>query len=146
MFSEELANTTGINAMVETYDQMTTFTWSDSFRIMVSLQDFLYCYFSSHRVQLSNAEADSLVSDIRAELCNTNGSPDCHSSTANVPSSEDAEFISSRISILLHAVKGARQCDDIAKSHGANEADRRHEWDALLLNFFQPVLGQRDVL
>jgi hypothetical protein len=46
----------------------------------------------------------------------------------------------------LHAVKGARQCDDIAKSHGANEADRRHEWDALLLNFFQPVLGQRDVL
>ncbi|KAG2085064.1 hypothetical protein BD769DRAFT_553310 [Suillus cothurnatus] len=129
MFSEELANTTGINAMVEIYDQMTTFTWSDSFGII-----------------LSNAEADSLVSDIRTELCNTNGSPDCQSSTANVPSSDDAEFILSRISILLHAVKGARQCDDIAKSHGANEADRRHEWDALLLNFFQPVLGQRDVL
>jgi hypothetical protein len=87
-----------------------------------------------------------LVSDIRTELCNTDGSPDCQSSTINVPSSEDAEFISSRISILLHAVNGARQCDDVAKLHGANEADRRHGWDSLLLNFFQPVFGQRDVL
>jgi hypothetical protein len=97
-------------------------------------------------MQLLNTEVDSFVLDIRAELCDTNGGPNSQPSIIDVPSSEDAEFISSRISILLHAVKGARQCDDIAKSHGANEADRRHEWDALLLNFFQPVLGQRDVL
>jgi hypothetical protein len=39
VFSEELANTTGINAMVETYDQMTAFTWSESIKTMVSLRD-----------------------------------------------------------------------------------------------------------
>ncbi|KAG2361898.1 hypothetical protein BDR07DRAFT_1461189 [Suillus spraguei] len=38
----------------------------------------------------------------------------------------------------------ARQCD-VAKLQGANEADRRHKWDALLLNFFQPIPKQRDV-
>ncbi|KAG2031074.1 hypothetical protein BDR03DRAFT_986662 [Suillus americanus] len=100
IFSEELENTTRINAMVKTYDQMTAFTWSDN---IIAI--------------LLNAEVDSFVSSIRTELCNMNGGPNC-----------------------------ARQCDDIAKLHGANEADRRHEWDALLLNFFQSVLGQRDVL
>ncbi|KAG1808038.1 uncharacterized protein BJ212DRAFT_1485318 [Suillus subaureus] len=129
VLSEELANTTGINAMIETYDQMTAFTWSDDIKTI-----------------LLKAEADSSVLGIRKELCNTNGGPNCQSSTINVPSSEDVEFISCRISILLHAVQGARQCDDVAKLHGANEADRRHEWDALLLNFFRPVLDQRDVL
>ncbi|KAG2115581.1 hypothetical protein BD769DRAFT_1073401 [Suillus cothurnatus] len=129
VFSEELANTTGINAMVETYDQMTAFTWSESIKTI-----------------LSNAEADSFVMDIRAELCDTNGGPNSQPSIIDVPSLEDVEFISSRISVLLHAVKGARRCDDVAKLHGVNEANRRHEWDALLLNFFQPVLGQRDVL
>ncbi|KAG1860404.1 hypothetical protein F4604DRAFT_1957815 [Suillus subluteus] len=127
--SEELANKTGINAMIKIYDQMTTFTWSDDIKTI-----------------LSNAEADSFVSTTRSELCDRNGDPNCQSSTIDAHSSEDIEFISCRISALLHAVKGARRCDDVAKVHGANEADRRHEWDALLLNFFQPVLGQRDVL
>jgi hypothetical protein len=97
-------------------------------------------------VQLSNAEADSFLSDIKMELCGTDGDSNYQSSAIVVPSSEDVEFISCRISALLHAVKGARQCDDVAKSHGVNKADQRHEWDALLLNFFQPVFGQRDVL
>ncbi|KAG1855961.1 hypothetical protein F4604DRAFT_1932104 [Suillus subluteus] len=127
--SEELANKTGINAMIKIYDQMTAFTWSDDIKTI-----------------LSNAEVDSSVSTMRSELCERNGDPNCQSSTIDAPSSEDVEFISCRISALLHAVKGARRCDDVAKLHGANEADRRHEWDALLLNFFQPVLGQRDVL
>ncbi|KAG1814313.1 uncharacterized protein BJ212DRAFT_364751 [Suillus subaureus] len=127
--SVELANRTGINAMIETYDEMTAFTWSDNIKTI-----------------LSSVEVDIFVSDIRTELCNTNGNPNCQSSTINAPSSEDIEFISCRISALLYAVKGARLCDDVAKLHGANEADRRHEWDALLLNFFQPVPKQRDVL
>ncbi|KAG2031347.1 hypothetical protein BDR03DRAFT_1016227 [Suillus americanus] len=125
--SEELANKTGINAMVEIYDEMTAFT--DNIKTI-----------------LLNAAVDGFVSDIRTDLCGTKGDPNCQSSTINAPSSEDVEFISCRLSALLHAVKGARRCDDVAKLHGANEADRRHEWDALLLNFFQPVLGQRDVL
>ncbi|KAG1777322.1 hypothetical protein EV702DRAFT_969844 [Suillus placidus] len=127
--SDDLGNTTKINAMVKTYDQMTAFTWSDDIKTM-----------------LSSAEADSFVLDIKAELCDTNGGPNSQSSVIDAPSSEDVEFISRRISVLLHAVKGARQCDDAAKLHGANEADRRHEWDALLLSFFQPILGQQDVL
>ncbi|KAG1855963.1 hypothetical protein F4604DRAFT_1590554 [Suillus subluteus] len=129
LHSEEQANKTGINAMVKIYDEMTAFTWSDDMKTI-----------------LSNAEVDSLVSTMRSELCDRNGDPNCQSSTIDAPSSEDVKFISCRISALLHAVKGARRCDDVAKLHGANEADRRHEWDALLLNFFQPVLGQRDVL
>ncbi|KAG1836825.1 hypothetical protein DFJ58DRAFT_817505 [Suillus subalutaceus] len=127
--SEELANKTGINAMIKIYDQMTAFTWSDNIKTI-----------------LSNAEVDSFVSTTRSELCDRNSDPNCQSSTIDAPSPEDVKFISCRISALLHAVKGARRCDDVAKLHGANEADRRHEWDALLLNFFQPVLGQRDVL
>lgn len=59
---------------------------------------------------------------------------------------EDVEFISCQLSALLHAVKGARRCDDVAKLRGANKVDRRREWDALLLNIFQPVSNQRDVL
>ncbi|KAG2345373.1 hypothetical protein BDR05DRAFT_998507 [Suillus weaverae] len=127
--SDDLGNTTKINAMVKTYDQMTAFTWSDDIKTL-----------------FSSAEADSFVSDIKAELCDMNGGPNSQSSVIDAPSSEDVEFISRRISVLLHAVKGARQCNDAAKLHGANEADRNHEWDALLLSFFQPILGQRDVL
>ena len=59
---------------------------------------------------------------------------------------QDVEFISARLSALLHAVQGARSCDGVAKLYGANEAERRHEWDALLLNFFEPAPGRRDVL
>ncbi|KAG2358618.1 hypothetical protein BDR07DRAFT_1611785 [Suillus spraguei] len=127
--SEELAKKTGINTMVELYDHMTAFTWSDGIKTI-----------------LSNAKVDRFVSAIRRDLCTMNGSPDCQSTPNDVPSLEDVEFISSKFSVLLHAVTSARQCDDIAKLQGANEADRRHEWDALLLNFFQPAPSQRDVL
>jgi hypothetical protein len=94
------------------------------------------------RTQLSDAEVDSSLSDIRKDLPNTNDDPNSQS----VLSSEDIKFISSRLSAPLHAVKGARCCSDVTKLRGVNEADRRHEWDALLLNFFQPVADQRDVL
>ncbi|KAG2355005.1 hypothetical protein BDR07DRAFT_1464761 [Suillus spraguei] len=127
--SEELAKNTGINTMVELYDKMTAFSWSDDIKTI-----------------LSNAKVDRFVSGIRTDLCTMNGGPNCQSTPNDVPSLEDVEFITSKISILFHAVTGARQCDDIAKLQGANEADRRHEWDALLLNFFQPAPSQRDVL
>ncbi|KAG2072976.1 hypothetical protein BDR04DRAFT_1152861 [Suillus decipiens] len=127
--SEELARNTGINRMVEIYDEMTVFTWSDNIKTI-----------------LSNAKVDSFVSTIRTDLCNVDGSLNCQSSANDLPSLGDVEFISSKMSVLLHTVKGAHQCNDVGKLHGANEADRRHEWDALLLNFFQPVLKQRDVL
>ncbi|KAG2072975.1 hypothetical protein BDR04DRAFT_1073342 [Suillus decipiens] len=127
--SEELAKNTGINKMVEIYDEMTAFTWSDNIKTI-----------------LLNAEVDSFVSAIRADLCNIDGSPNCQSNAKDVPSLEDIEFISCKISVLLHAVQGACQCDEVARLQGANETDRRHEWDALLLNFFQPVPKQRDVL
>ncbi|KAG2029592.1 hypothetical protein BDR03DRAFT_987657 [Suillus americanus] len=129
VLSKEQANKTGINAMVEIYDKITAFTWSDNIKTI-----------------LLNATVDKFVSEIRSVLCDTDGDPNCQPSAIDVPSLEDVEFISCRLSALLHAVKGARQCDDVAKLHGANEADRRHEWDALLLNFFQPVPKQRDVL
>ncbi|KAG2361293.1 hypothetical protein BDR07DRAFT_1359144 [Suillus spraguei] len=127
--SEELAKKTGINTMVELYDKMTEFSWSDDIRTI-----------------LSNAKVDRVVSGIRTDLCTMNGGPNCQSTPNDVPSLEDVEFISSKFSVLLHAVTSARQCDDIAKLQGASEADRRHEWDALLLNFFQPVPSKRDVL
>ncbi|KAG1717263.1 hypothetical protein EDB19DRAFT_2048173 [Suillus lakei] len=117
--------------MVKNYDQMTAFTWSD--KIKTIPRSIALCWTSDQNYA-------------------TGGSPNRQSSTIDAPSSKDVpslkdvEFISTRISALLHAVKGARQCDGVAQVHGANEADRRHEWDALLLNFFQPVLGQRDVL
>ncbi|KAG2129702.1 uncharacterized protein EDB93DRAFT_1234381 [Suillus bovinus] len=127
--SEELASETRINAMVKIYDQMTGFTWSNDIKTIVGLQTF-----------------DSCVSDIRSELLDTNGGPDRQPSAIDAPSLKDVEFIARRISMLLHAVNGARSCDDVAQLHGANEADRRHEWESLLLNFFQPVPKQRDVL
>ncbi|KAG2358626.1 hypothetical protein BDR07DRAFT_263557 [Suillus spraguei] len=127
--SEELAKKTGINTMVELYDHMTAFTWSDGIKTI-----------------LSNVKVDRFVSGIRTDLCTMNGGPNCQSTPNDVPSLEDVEFISSKFSVLLHAVTNARQCDDIAKLQGANEADRRHEWDALLLNFFQPAPSQWDVL
>ncbi|KAG2358622.1 hypothetical protein BDR07DRAFT_1611788 [Suillus spraguei] len=127
--SEELAKKTGINTMVELYDKMTEFSWSDDIRTI-----------------LSNVKVDRFVSGMRTDLCTMNRGPNCQSTPNDVPSLEDVEFISSKFSVLLHAVTSARQCDDIAKLQGANEADRRHEWDALLLNFFQPVPSQRDVL
>lgn len=88
--SEEQANKTRINAMVKTYDRITAFTWSDKIKTI-----------------LSNAEVDSTVSDIKSELCDTNGGPNFQSNEINVPSLEDVEFISCRLSVLLHAVKGA---------------------------------------
>ncbi|KAG2358645.1 hypothetical protein BDR07DRAFT_1417213 [Suillus spraguei] len=120
--SEELAKNTGINKMVKIYDEMTAFTWSDNIKTI-----------------LSNAKVDSFVSGIRTDLCNIDGSLNCQSSANDVLSLEDVEFISSKLSALLHAVKGACHCDDVASCN----ADRRHEWDALLLNFFQPVPLQR---
>ncbi|KAG2129704.1 uncharacterized protein EDB93DRAFT_109566 [Suillus bovinus] len=125
----ELASETGINAMVNIYDQMTGFTWSNDIKTI-----------------LSDAAFDSCVSDIRSELLDTNGGPDRQPSAIDAPSLKDVEFIARRISMLLHAVQGARSYDDVAQLHGANEADRRHEWESLLLNFFQPVPKQRDVL
>lgn len=127
--SEDRANKTENNAMVKIYDQMTTFTWSDKTKTI-----------------LLTAGVDNSVSDIRSKLCDTNGGPNCQFSEIDVLSLEDVESISCRLSALLHAVKGVRRCDDAAKLRGANEADRRHEWDALLLNFFRPVPEQRDVL
>jgi hypothetical protein len=59
---------------------------------------------------------------------------------------EDIKYISARLSAMLHAVQGARDCEELAALYGANEAERRHEWDALLLKFFQPIAGRRDVL
>jgi hypothetical protein len=59
---------------------------------------------------------------------------------------EDVEFISARLSALLHVVRSACDCEGITKLHGANEAERRHEWDALVLMFFHPLSGERDVL
>ncbi|KAG2366672.1 hypothetical protein BDR07DRAFT_1479897 [Suillus spraguei] len=126
--SEELAKKTGINTMVELYDKMTAFSWSDDIRTI-----------------LLNAKVDRSVSGMRTDLCTMNGL-NCQFTPNDVPSLEDVELISSKISNLLHAVTGARQCDDIAKLQGANEADRCHEWDALLLNFFHPIPSQRDVL
>ncbi|KAG2070359.1 hypothetical protein BDR04DRAFT_1118400 [Suillus decipiens] len=127
--SDGLAKETGINTMVKIYDEMTAFTWSDKIKTI-----------------LLDAEVDSFVSDIRSDLCGMNDGLSSQSSANDVPSWEDAEFIASKISLLLHIVKGARQRENIAKSHGANKADRRHEWNALLLNFFQPVPDQRHVL
>lgn len=59
---------------------------------------------------------------------------------------EDIKYISARLSAMFHAVQGARDCEELAALYGANEAERRHEWDALLLTFFRPVPGERDVL
>jgi hypothetical protein len=58
----------------------------------------------------------------------------------------DIKFISSRLAVLLHAVEMALSCDDNAKSRGANEADRRHQWDSLLINFFKPDEERLDVM
>ncbi|KIK36324.1 hypothetical protein CY34DRAFT_527904 [Suillus luteus UH-Slu-Lm8-n1] len=44
------------------------------------------------------------------------------------------------------ATENALSLDDNAKSPGANEADRRHEWDSLLINFFKPDENRVDVL
>ncbi|KAG0703486.1 hypothetical protein DFH29DRAFT_441140 [Suillus ampliporus] len=118
----------GINELVQIYDQMTAFTWSEEVQTI-----------------LSDRTVDSSVLDVRSELFATAASRNRQSSAINIPL-EDIKFISSRLSALLHAVKGARDCEGGAKLYGANEADRRHEWDALLMNFFQPVPGQRDVL
>lgn len=82
--------------------------------------------------------------DIRDQLLEKHAG-ESHSSMVEMPE-EDVKFISARFSALLHAVKGARGCQGNVNLHGANEAERRHEWDALLLKFFQPVPGQRDVL
>ena len=68
-----------------------------------------------------------------------------HQSAIQMPV-KNVEFISARLSALLHAVQGTSDCEGIANSHGANEAERRHEWDALLFKFFQPIVGKRDVL
>ncbi|KAG1717689.1 hypothetical protein EDB19DRAFT_1864303, partial [Suillus lakei] len=91
----------------------------------------------------------SSVSDIRSELCRTVAVPTCSQrdrcSLVDVPTLKDVEFIQPEFCTVAHR-KRRPPCDGVAKVQGANEADRRHEWDALLLNFFEPVLGQRDVL
>ncbi|KAG0696443.1 hypothetical protein DFH29DRAFT_879354 [Suillus ampliporus] len=125
---KEPQHESAINEMVQTYDQMTAFAWSDQVQTI-----------------LSDSTVDSSVLDVRSELLATDANLIRQSSTINIPL-EDAQYISARLSALLHAVKGARDCEGVAKLHGANEIDRRHEWDALLLTFFQPVPGQRDVL
>jgi hypothetical protein len=131
--------------MIDLYDQMTALTTSKDIEDIVSRRDCFYYKFSLRCTQLSVAKVDNSVSDIRSELCDTNGDPNYQSNETNILSSEDIKFISSQLSALLHAVKGARRCND-AKWHGVHEANRRHEWDALLLNFFQPSTDKRDVL
>ncbi|OJA11657.1 hypothetical protein AZE42_08379 [Rhizopogon vesiculosus] len=118
----------GINEMIKIYDEITGFTWSDAVETMRSV-----------------IELDTTVLGVRDRLFEEDHpSPDTESAI-EMPK-EDVEFISARLSALLHAVQGARDCEGIAALHGANEAERRHEWDALLLKFFQPVAGERDVL
>jgi hypothetical protein len=141
-----IKNEAEINVMIKLYDRMTAFTWSDEIKTIVSRRDCFYYQLSLRRTQLSSAEVDSSLLDIRSKLCDTNGGPNCQSSETDNPSLEDVKFISCRLSALLHAVKGARSRDDVANLHSANEAGRRHEWDSLLLNFFQPVANQWDVL
>jgi hypothetical protein len=90
---------------------------------------------------------DNSLEGIRTGLCNTINGLNCQSSESDAFEFEDdIKFISKRLSALLHAVNGACSCDDNAKGRGANEADRRHQWDALLLHFFQPFEEKRDVL
>ncbi|KAG0703490.1 hypothetical protein DFH29DRAFT_998484 [Suillus ampliporus] len=125
---KEPQHESGINDMVEACDKMTGFTWSDELHTI-----------------LSDSTVDNSVLDVRSELLATDASLIRRSGAINIPL-EDVRFISARLSALLHAVKGARDCEGVAKLHGANEADRRHEWDALLMNFFQSVPGRRDVL
>ena len=96
--------------------------------------------------QLSDSDIDNSVLGVRKEVFEIYTTKD-HSSTITITMpTEDAKFISARLSALLHTVQGARDCERITASHGANEAERRHEWDALLLKFFQPIAGRRDVL
>jgi hypothetical protein len=88
---------------------------------------------------------DNSLEGIRTGLCNTINGLNCQSSESDA-FENDIKFISDRLSALLHAVNGACSCDDNPKVRGANDADRRHQWDALLLNFFQPFTDRRDVL
>ncbi|OJA16885.1 hypothetical protein AZE42_08501 [Rhizopogon vesiculosus] len=127
----ELAKESGVNEMIEVYDAVTAFTWSDAIRPI-----------------LSRSDIDSSVLGVRNELFDKydeNVPSTTMEFTITMPQ-DDVEFISTRLSALLHAVQGACDCEGIAALHGANEAERRHEWDALLLQFFRPVPGQRDVL
>ncbi|OJA12721.1 hypothetical protein AZE42_02880, partial [Rhizopogon vesiculosus] len=123
-----LAEESGINEMIKIYDAVTAFTWSDVVR-----------------PTLSKFDIDSSVLGVRDELFEKYSENEPSTTTITMPP-EDIAFISARLSALLHAVQGARDCEGIAALHGANEAERRHEWDALLLQFFRPVTGQRDVL
>jgi hypothetical protein len=53
--------------------------------------------------------------------------------------SEDAEMVlDGRLSALLWAADGAFTREAHALKRNANEADRRHDWDALLYKFFVP--------
>ncbi|KAG1765235.1 hypothetical protein EDD22DRAFT_951225 [Suillus occidentalis] len=72
----ELANKTEINAMVDLYDQMTASTMSKDIKDILSV-----------------AKVDSSVSDIRSELCDTKGDPNCQSNETNVLSSWKLFFI-----------------------------------------------------
>ncbi|OAX38629.1 hypothetical protein K503DRAFT_717925 [Rhizopogon vinicolor AM-OR11-026] len=123
-----LAEESGVSEMITIYDAVTAFTWSDVVR-----------------PTLSKFNIDSSVLGVRDELFEKYGENEPSTTAITMPS-EDIAFISTRLSALLHAVQGARDCEGIAALHGANEAERRHEWDALLLQFFRPVPGQRDIL
>jgi hypothetical protein len=135
--------------MIEIYDAVTAFTWSDAIRPTVSPRGVFYIYaISYYVVQLSRSDIDSSVLGVRNELFDKydKSVPSTATGIMITMPQDDVEFISTRLSALLHAVQGARDCEGIAALHGANEAERRHEWDALLLQFFRPVPGQRDVL
>jgi hypothetical protein len=143
-FDSPLAEESGINEMIKIYDAVTAFTWSDVVRSTVSPRGFFYA-ISYYVVQLSKFDIDSSVLGVRDELFEKYSDNELSTTTITMPP-EDIAFISTRLSALLHAVQGARNCEGITALHGANEAEHRHEWDALLLQFFRPVPGQRDVL
>ncbi|OJA12707.1 hypothetical protein AZE42_02878 [Rhizopogon vesiculosus] len=98
---------------------------------MVEMHDQITAFSWSDGVEpeLLDSTIDCSVSGVRDRLFEESRN---HPSTNTKPTikmpEEDVKFISARLSALLHA------------------AERRHEWDALLLKFFQPVAGQRDVL
>ncbi|KAH7905544.1 hypothetical protein BJ138DRAFT_1228738 [Hygrophoropsis aurantiaca] len=109
-----------INQKIELYDRMTDLRWPEAWTDLDNLPP-----------------VDRSVEKLREELFNLHSEHIANSGQSTpVMAAEDENVVFDRLSVLLHATEGAYTRWMAAHKRSSNEAERRHDWDALLLKFY----------
>ncbi|KAH7923387.1 hypothetical protein BV22DRAFT_1093049 [Leucogyrophana mollusca] len=113
----ETAEEKDINEKIAFYDEMTAFSWPDSWK--------------------SEKELPAVDKDMETYRTNLFGGYLLNrNSISGSPGDDDTDFISNRLSALLGVTHCAYSREAASNDRSANEAERRNPWDVLFTRFY----------